>query len=52
MSTAIREARRGDQDGILSVVGDAFSYGGTRDAAEELDDRPAHLGGTRGWPPH
>ena len=37
MSTAIREARRGDQDGILSVVGDAFSYGGTRDAAEELE---------------
>jgi putative acetyltransferase len=27
----------GDAEGILAVVADAFSYGGTRDPAEELD---------------
>jgi putative acetyltransferase len=33
----IRPARADDAAGILAVVGDAFSYGATRDPAEELD---------------
>jgi putative acetyltransferase len=32
----IRPATSGDRSGILAVVADAFSFGGTRDAAEEL----------------
>ena len=36
MSVTIRPARPDDAAGILAVVGDAFSYGGTRDASEEL----------------
>ena len=32
----VRPASPGDAAGILAVVEDAFSYGGTRDAAEEL----------------
>jgi predicted N-acetyltransferase YhbS len=34
--TSIREARPGDEPGILQVVADAFSSDGTRDPAEEL----------------
>jgi putative acetyltransferase len=33
----IRSAQPDDAPGILAVVGDAFAYGGTRDACEELD---------------
>jgi putative acetyltransferase len=36
MTVAIRPARPADATQILAVVDDAFSYGGTRDAAEEL----------------
>ena len=36
MSVTIRPACPEDGAGILAVVGDAFSYGGTRDASEEL----------------
>ncbi len=32
----IRPATAADATGILAVVGDAFSFGGTRDACEEL----------------
>lgn len=37
MPATIRAAGPADEAGILSVVGDAFSYGGRRDAGEELD---------------
>ena len=36
MSTTIRPARSTDAAGILAVVADAFSYGGTRDPSEEV----------------
>jgi putative acetyltransferase len=36
MTVTIRPAQPDDAAGILTVVEDAFSYGGTRDAAEEL----------------
>ena len=36
MTVAIRPARPADAAGILAVVDDAFSFGGTRDASEEL----------------
>ena len=37
MPVTIRPASPDDAAGILAVVADAFSYAGTRDAAEELD---------------
>ncbi len=37
MPTTIRDARPDDEAGILSVVRDAFSYGGTRDAGAEIE---------------
>ncbi len=37
VTPTIRPARADDAAGILTVVGDAFSYGGARDPAEELD---------------
>ena len=36
MTVTIRPAQPADAAGILGVVGDAFSYAGTRDAGEEL----------------
>ena len=36
MTVIVRPASLGDAECILAVVEDAFSYGGTRDAAEEL----------------
>lgn len=36
MAVVIRAATTADAAGILAVVGDAFSYGGTRDPGEEL----------------
>jgi putative acetyltransferase len=36
VTTVIRRATTSDAPGILAVVGDAFSYGGTRDPGEEL----------------
>jgi putative acetyltransferase len=36
MTVTVRPATPDDAAGILTVVGDAFSYGGTRDAGEEL----------------
>jgi putative acetyltransferase len=35
VTVTIRPAQPADAAGILAVVGDAFSYGGTRDAGEE-----------------
>ncbi len=36
MTQVVRPARADDANGILAVVGDAFSYGATRDPDEEL----------------
>ncbi len=36
MTVTIRSAQPADTAGILAVVGDAFSYGGTRDPGAEL----------------
>jgi putative acetyltransferase len=36
VTVVVRPATTADAAGILTVVGDAFSYGGTRDAGEEL----------------
>jgi predicted N-acetyltransferase YhbS len=36
MTTNIRQADPDDAPGILTVVADAFSYGGTRDPSEEI----------------
>ena len=36
MRQVVRPARADDANGILAVVGDAFSYGATRDPREEL----------------
>ena len=36
MTTNIRQADPDDAPGILAVVADAFSYGGTRDPSEEV----------------
>ncbi len=36
VTPTVRPARPGDAAGILAVVADAFSYGGTRQPAEEV----------------
>jgi putative acetyltransferase len=36
VTVAVRPATTADRAGILAVVGDAFSYGGTRDSGAEL----------------
>ena len=47
MTVTIRPAGPDDAAGILAVVEDAFSYGGTRDAGEELAIVAAHLVGAK-----
>jgi putative acetyltransferase len=52
VTVIVRPASPGDAAGILAVVEDAFSYGGTRDAADELAIVRATWATQHHRPPH